>query len=160
VVPEPPGPVFSKIKIKILSKILIFAFMSDFSFQRGERLKSRKEIERLFQPGSEAMMQYPLRLVWRPLEERRSDFPVQFTVSVSKRKFKRAVDRNRVKRLVREAYRLRKQELYDALPTDGAQLGWMVVFIGKEMPEYAKIDKAMRKLMAKFSRLNQLEGGV
>ena len=129
--------------------------MSDFSFQRGERLKSRKEIERLFAAGSQAMMQYPLRLVWRPLEQQRSAFPVQFTVSVSKRKFKRAVDRNRVKRLIREAYRLRKHELYAGLPEDNPQLGWMVIFIGKEIPEYRHVEKAMRKLIAKFLRNNQ-----
>ncbi|MGH1434146.1 MAG: ribonuclease P protein component [Lewinella sp.] len=124
--------------------------MNDFRFQRGERLKSRKELERLFEPGSSALMQYPFRLVWRPVEEARSDFPIQFTVSVSKRRFKHAVDRNRVKRLVREAYRLRKNELYDALPEDSPQLAWMIIFIGKELPEYAKVDKAMRKLITKF----------
>lgn len=129
--------------------------MKDFRFQRGERLKSRKEIERLFEPGSsKALVQYPLRLVWRPMEEERTSFPVQFTVSVSKRRFKLAVTRNRVKRLVREAYRLHKHELYDGLPTEAPPMAWMIIFIGKEVPEYRKVDKAMRKLIAKFLRQN------
>lgn len=129
--------------------------MNDFSFQRGERLKSRKEIERLFEPGSRALMQYPLRLVWRPMEEGRTTFPVQFTVSVTKRRFKLAVTRNRIKRLVREAYRLHKHELYAGLPTEGPPMAWMIIFIGKEVPEYRKVDKAMKKLIAKFLRENQ-----
>lgn len=126
--------------------------MTDFRFQRGERLKSRKEIERLFQGGSQACLQYPLRLVWRPMEEPRSEFPVQMTVSVSKKRFKRAVDRNRIKRVVREAYRLNKTALYERLPAEGSQLAWMIIFIGKEMPEYRRVEKSMRKLINKFLR--------
>ena len=97
-------------------------------------------------------MQYPLRLVWRPMERRRSDFPVQMTVSVSKKRFKRAVDRNRIKRLVREAYRLQKPQLYEQLGETDEQLAWMIIFVGKEMPEYRRVEKAMRKLRTKFFR--------
>ena len=95
------------------------------------------------------------------MEEARSSFPIQFTASVSKRRFKHAVDRNRVKRLIREAYRLRKHELYDALSEEGPQLAWMIIFIGKELPDYPKVDKAMRKLIAKFIKqysLSQTNG--
>lgn len=132
----------------------IFAphFMADFRFQVGERLKSRKEIERLFQGGSQACTQYPLRLVWRPMERRRSAFPIQMTVSVSKRRFKHAVDRNRVKRLVREAYRLHKPALYEQLGEEAEQLAWMIIFIGKDMPDYKRVNKAMQKLHKKFLR--------
>ena len=126
--------------------------MAQFRFQRGEKLKSRKEIERLFQAGSQACIQYPLRLVWRPMSQKRSDFPVQMTVSVSKKRFKRAVDRNRIKRLVREAYRLQKPELYERLGTPENQLAWMIIYVGKEMPEYRRIEKSMRKLQTKFFR--------
>lgn len=126
--------------------------MAAFGFQRGERLKSRKEIERLFKPGSQACMQYPLRLVWRPMEQRRSAYPVQMTVSVSKKRFKHAVDRNRVKRVVREAYRLHKPALYEQFPADADQLAWMIIYVGKELPEYQRVDKAMQKLQRKFFR--------
>ncbi|MEL7427964.1 MAG: ribonuclease P protein component [Bacteroidota bacterium] len=126
--------------------------MAQFRFQVGEKLKSRKEIERLFQAGSQACIQYPLRLVWRPMEKRRSEFPVQMTVSVSKKRFKKAVDRNRIKRLVREAYRLQKPQLYERLGAPENQLAWMIIYIGKEMPEYRRIEKSMRKLQGKFFR--------
>ena len=88
--------------------------MPDFTFKRGERLKSRKVIEQLFKRG-QSFAQYPLRIVWVDMEERRSEFPAQFALSVSKKKFKRAVDRNRIRRLVREAYRLNKHVLYEGL---------------------------------------------
>ena len=126
--------------------------MTTFGFQRGERLKSRKEIERLFAGGSQSVAQYPLRLVWRPVEERRSEFPVQMTVTVPKKRFKHAVSRNRIKRLLREAYRLHKPRLYASLPPDGEQLAWMIMFVGKDIPEFKETDKAMRTLVDTFLR--------
>ena len=96
--------------------------MPDFTFKRAERLKSRKVIEQLFKQG-QSFAQYPLRIVWVEMAEPRSEFPAQFALSVSRKKFKRAVDRNRIRRLVREAYRLNKHVLYGGLE-DGRNGGW------------------------------------
>ena len=74
--------------------------MSSYTFHRDERLKSRKVIGMLFKEGK-SFGQYPLRVVYMPVEERRSDFPAQFTVSVPKKKFPKAVSRNRIRRQVR-----------------------------------------------------------
>ena len=85
---------------------------SQHSLGRQERIKSRKLVEELFSGGnSHSVVAYPLRAVWKEggLEG------TQILVSVSKRHFKRAVKRNRVKRQLREAYRLNKQILLDAL---------------------------------------------
>ena len=91
--------------------------------------------------------QYPLRLIWVVEEARKSPFPVQMAVSVPKRRFKKAVDRNRIKRLVREAYRLHKHLLYGKLEAGETQIAWMILFTGKEMPTYREIEKAVRQII-------------
>jgi len=122
--------------------------LSTQSFKKSERLKSRKTISRLFNKEGNSFAKYPLRLVFMEIEE--SEVPIQFTVSVSKKKFKRAVDRNRVKRQIREAYRLNKAPLFEKLEQSGKKYAWMVIFTGSELPEYQRVEKAMRKLISKF----------
>ena len=95
------------------------------SFQKRERMVSRKLIDTLFgacpakqgleSRGSQSMAAYPLRAVYMKKVRARDDAPVQVLVSVPKKHFKHAVDRNRVKRQVREAFRQHKQLLYEAL---------------------------------------------
>ncbi|MBO5186831.1 MAG: ribonuclease P protein component [Prevotella sp.] len=89
---------------------------SAYTFGKRERLVSRKMMERLFGGGgSRSLSAYPLRLVYLRMERVESDVPAQVLVSVPKRHLKHAVDRNRVKRQVREAYRHNKQAITDAL---------------------------------------------
>lgn len=95
------------------------------SFQKRERMVSRKLIDTLFgacpakqgleSRGSQSMAAYPLRAVYMRKVRARDDAPVQVLVSVPKKHFKHAVDRNRIKRQVREAFRQHKQLLYEAL---------------------------------------------
>jgi len=95
------------------------------SFQKRERMVSRKLIDTLFgacpakqgleSRGSQSMAVYPLRAVYMRKVRARDDAPVQVLVSVPKKHFKHAVDRNRIKRQVREAFRQHKQLLYEAL---------------------------------------------
>lgn len=83
---------------------------------RQERIKSRKTVETLFAGGkSRSMADFPLRVVYMQFVRTSDETPVQMMVSVSKRHFKHAVRRNRVKRQLREAYRLNKQILTDAV---------------------------------------------
>jgi len=112
-----------------------------FTFQKEERLCSKKIIDKLFVEG-EAFISFPLKVVFLPTKLP-AGFPVQAGFSVSKKNFKRAVKRNRIKRLMREAYRLHKHELYQKL--DDRQLAVFFVYIGKEMPKYASIENAIRK---------------
>ena len=79
------------------------------TLRKSERLDKKKVIEKMFAGGSRSFSVFPLRVVYLPVEE--LEAPVSILVSVSKRRFKRAVKRNRVKRQLREAYRLNKQIL-------------------------------------------------
>jgi ribonuclease P protein component len=91
--------------------------LAPHSFCRHERLKSEKTIQELFKKGSSVFL-YPFKVYFLPIAPQPADFfwP-KVLVSVSKRQFKRAVDRNRIKRLVREAYRLHKTAVFGVAPT-------------------------------------------
>lgn len=116
-----------------------------FTLGKAERLKSKKLIERLFEEGS-SLKVYPFKLIYLKTPHR-SEFPVQATFSVPKRRFKKAVDRNRIKRLLREAYRLEKQIVYEGI---NGSFVFMITFIGKEEPAFVDVKKNMRKLLNVF----------
>lgn len=122
-----------------------------FSFRKEERLKSRKTIDKLFKSG-QSFGQFPLRVVWMELETPMGKSPVQFALTVPKKKFKRASDRNRIRRLIREAYRLQKPHFYDHLPEQLEQLAMMVIFTGKEMPDYETVEVAMKQLLRRLAK--------
>lgn len=130
----------------------------DKTFKRAERLKSRKVIEQLFKQG-QSFAQYPLRVVWTVMEERHSEFPAQFALTVPKKKFKKAVHRNRIRRLLREAYRLNKHRLYDALKEEERQVALLVIYTGQAIMTFAEIEAAMqqtlRRLVKKWKTDNQ-----
>lgn len=112
-----------------------------FRLKKEERLCSKKIIERLFAEG-DSFLAYPLKVVFIKTEFDTA-VPVQAGFTVSKKNFKHAVKRNRIKRLVRETYRLQKHQLYKQL--NGRQIAVFFVYIGKDMPVYSKIEKAMGK---------------
>ena len=129
--------------------------MATFTFRKKERLKSRKVIERLFKDG-QSFGVYPLRLVFLKMEDSRSGSPVQFAVSVPKRSFKSAVARNRLKRKVKEAWRLNKHWLYKKLEKVKGQYAFMVIYTGKEDFPYGEIEKAMKNMNMRFVKKNIL----
>lgn len=122
---------------------LNFVFLSfmDFSYSKDNKLKSKKLIEKLFSEGK-SVTEFPLRLVYLSTE-----FPNKVGVSVSKKKFKRAVDRNRIKRLLRESYRHNKKMLIDN-KISGYAL--MIIYIGKDLPDYKLVNDKTQKLFVKF----------
>ena len=87
----------------------------NFTYSKAEKLKSKTTIDLLFSKGK-SVSKYPLRLVY--LEgDFGDDLPIKIGVSVSKKHFKKAVDRNYFKRVLRETYRLNKHLLWDNLTT-------------------------------------------
>ncbi|MBU3010938.1 ribonuclease P protein component [Polaribacter vadi] len=116
-----------------------------FTLGKQERLKSRKLIEKLYKEGN-SVKAFPLRMVYLQTVHT-SDFPAQVGVSVAKRNFKRAPHRNRLKRLMRETYRLQKEIIYNNLEEPYV---FMISYIGKEEKPYEELFSKMNKLLNLF----------
>lgn len=114
-----------------------------------ERLKSKKLIDSLFSEGK-SVSSFPLKCFYLPIEQQTINHKAGF--SVSKKNFKKAVERNRIKRLIREAYRIHRDDIFNKNET---YLAFMFLYIGKDTPEYKEVEKAMIKLLIKLkSKLN------
>lgn len=116
-----------------------------FTFKKEEKLKSKKLIEQLFEQGS-TLKEFPLRMVYLKVKLG-SGYPVKASFSVSKRKFKHAVDRNRIKRLMRECYRMNKYKLYQNIEDEYIL---MFTYIDEKELKYVDIEENMIHLMTKL----------
>lgn len=114
-------------------------------FRKIEKLKSRKTIEALFTEGK-SMGVFPLRLFYLELSDVEK-VPFKTAVSVSKKNFRLAVDRNRIKRLLREVYRLNKVLLID---NSSKKYALLFLYVGKEKPDFHQLDATIKLLMEKF----------
>ena len=122
---------------------------ASLTFSKRERIVSRKLIEQLFSKGSShSTSAFPLRIVY--IEVQRDKEPVQILVSVSKRHFKHAVDRNRVKRQVREAYRHHKQLLTERIPDDKA-LALAFIWLADELFDSRRVERSVKRLLEKVA---------
>lgn len=119
------------------------------TFAKTERLKSEKIIGLLFREG-QSYMAYPLRVVWMPLRaDPKFPAPVQVAVSVPKRRFKTAVERNLLKRRIRESWRLQKHLFLEKIGPE-RHLAVMLVYVGQEALPYADIAAGVKKMIRKF----------
>ncbi len=139
--------------MKSVVKKQISFFITMFTFQKEERLKSRKIIGKLFTEG-QSFISYPIRFVWTTMDAPLSDFPIQMTLTVPKRAFGKAVDRNRIRRRIREAYRLNKNSIYDKLSENNysAQIGIMLIYVAKETMDFHDIEKGVQKGLVKLEK--------
>ena len=115
---------------------------------KAERLNSKILIEKMFAGGSKSFSIFPLRVVYMPVENQ--DAQASVLLSVSKKRFKRAVKRNRVKRQLREAYRLHKHLLLQTL-TDKQQQLAAFIYLSDELTSSAEIEEKMKTLLARIS---------
>ena len=134
-----------------------------FTLGKNERLKSRKLIEQLFSEGKSFVIT-PFKVYYLISEktltthrhrERNEGSPptTQFGVGVSAKNFKKAVDRNRIKRLTRESYRLQKNLLLEKLTSKNIQLNIFFIYTGKELPEYDEVYKKVGSALSKLDKL-------
>jgi ribonuclease P protein component len=128
--------------------------MSLFSFRKDEILRKKKLIDRLFTEGSTFYI-YPFKIFWLeiPLD---TPNPAQILISVGKRSFKRAVDRNRIKRQIREVYRLQKHELYSKLIKDQQQCVMGIIYTANIHLTTAELEFKIKAVLKRLtSELNK-----
>lgn len=113
-----------------------------FSFNKKEKLKSKKLLEQLFADGKSFNV-FPIKVIYRFLDEMEHEQLAQVAVGTSTKNFKRANKRNRIKRLLRENYRLNKAPLLAALQEKNKRLGIFFLYIDKELPQYSTLNFKM-----------------
>jgi ribonuclease P protein component len=116
-----------------------------YTLGKDEKLKSKILIERLFAEGKR-VKSFPLQLIYIPVEYS-FEFPIKVAFSVPKRNVKLAVNRNRIKRLMREVYRKNKYSFSEKLPKSHL---FMFIYMGKEEIPYADFEVTIQKLNTKF----------
>lgn len=131
------------------------------TYSKNEKLKSRKALEGLFAAGKSFSV-FPIKVFYTLSEIQNSSLladskerplgNVHAGVGVSSKIFKKANDRNKVKRLLREVYRTQKHPLYTAMEQKTQSLDVFFLYIGKELPEYAGLKETMEKVLEKLVR--------
>jgi len=125
--------------------------MKQFSYNKTEKLKSRKQTEQLFNKGKSFTI-FPMKVFY--LEAEGQDKIAKAGVGVGSRNFKKAVHRNRIRRLLREVYRTEKIPLYNYLEQNDKHVALFFLYIDKVMPEYVllkeKMNLIIRRLIKEF----------
>lgn len=127
-----------------MSALFYFERM-DFTFKKNERLCSKSIIDVLFE-NSKFINAYPFRFSYMEFKYPKG-IPGQVMFIVSKRRLKNATDRNRTKRLIREAYRLQKDTIYEI---NNRKFAMAISFIGKEPLDFETAKKSMSKIIRKL----------
>ena len=123
-----------------------------FTLGKNERLKSRKAIDLLFSKGQRISV-FPFRVFYLLEKNDRATSHLQCGVGVSVKNFKKAVERNQVKRLIREVYRLNKQDLITITTAKQKTLALFFVFIDKSVPTFELLEDRMKSCLKKLQKI-------
>jgi len=120
------------------------------TLKKHERLKKKQLIDQIFREGNK-IFDHPLLIRWKvvPLATK---YPAQVLISVSRKRFKKAVHRNRIKRLIREAYRCNKHIIYPLLDNNNEQMAVAINYVGQKMPTYEEIEQKIIILLQRLAR--------
>lgn len=113
---------------------------------KAERLYHRKLFEELLS-SKNSFVKYPLRVVYKE-SSTPGEFPIRIAISVGKKRFKRANKRNRIKRLIRESYRLYKPTILPKL--EGKHIDLLFIYIDNKLPDFHTVNKSVQILMNKI----------
>ena len=122
--------------------------MANFKLTQAERLCGKKRIDALFTSGNSFIV-YPYRIVYRPVPDTDS-VPVSMFVSIPKKRFKRAVKRNLIRRRIKEAYRKNKHILTDTFQNQKITLDMAILYLDKEILDYQTLEKKLKALLQKL----------
>ena len=122
-------------------------------FKKEERLHSKRRIGQLFSEGKSFFI-YPFKVVYHTIPEP-SDYPVQLLISVSKNKFKHAVKRNRVKRLIREAYRTNKTIIYKQDGSSERTLIVGLIYVANTIMDYHQLEKKIILILQRLKNMDE-----
>jgi ribonuclease P protein component len=122
--------------------------LKKYTFNKKERLCHRKDIEILFQKNKSFLI-YPFKILYK-IVEKQDNTPIKVLISVPKRNIKHAVDRNLLKRRIKEAYRKNKISLSDALEKNNTKIQLALIYVSKEIVDYSFIEK---KILLTLQRL-------
>lgn len=141
----------NNLEYSLLAQFKVELLKNKNTFGKSEKLKSKKIIEQLFKEGkSVSNNRFTLVYLQHPLP---TFYPAQAGFSVPKKFFKRAVDRNRIKRLMRETYRLNKNVLYQFLAAQKQQLAIMFIYKGDKLPSQEATGKSITVCLKKLRQL-------
>ncbi len=110
-----------------------------FTFCKEERLTNKKIINSIFTKGNSAFI-YPFNVKWSFIESK-SEFPLQILITIPKRNFKKAVDRNKLKRCIREAYRLNKNIFSNKVISNDKKIVFTLIYTEKEILNFKMIQE-------------------